>query len=115
VGNTPRANTQIVASTTNPIAAMTTLGHRADTGSEVAAASRTLQLFVGGAGAEISLLDEVPESEASIAGTFSNVFLEGIPPLPVSLPSGSRLSAKCRSSNATATDRETWISILGLD
>jgi hypothetical protein len=108
--NTKGAWTQLVAATTYAIKALWF-----DT-SNLVQVTRTsadwlLDLGIGGAGAELVI---APNFHIEASTTDDTLVHGPSPLLPVSIPAGSRLSARCMSSLNTATVRNLAVAVYGL-
>lgn len=114
VANTQGANTEIVASTTNPILSLYVFPNRTGITAVTVLSTSMLELFVGAGGSEVSLMPEFRSAYWEQTGDFGTP-MGALGPVPVNLPAGTRISAKTRSSNATATERLQQVTLVGLD
>jgi len=109
------ANTEIVASTTNPIRSLYLLAMKQDAAILATSVGSAIETYVGAAAAEQVLTPETLVWQANNTTDITNPFGYGIGPFFVDVPAGSRLSAKARASDNTAGGREGQLTILGLD
>lgn len=112
--NTQGANTQIVASTTNPIKAFYILATRNQSTAGTVSPTTLMEFFIGAGGSEVTLIPEF-SVWASNATTDISSGEYSYGPFFVNLPAGSRISAKARCSDNTATQREGMVTLVGLD
>jgi len=112
--NTLGANTEVVASTTNPSRALYIFAMKQDGGLIGADNSSSVELYVGGAGSETVFWPETVSWGDDAAADMCQLCGD-IGPLVAGIPSGTRISAKTRSNNATSGERESQVSILALD
>lgn len=113
--NTLGANTQIVASTTNPIRAMYVLSAKQDAAAVAVNFSTALEFYVGAGGSEVVLLPEMLAWDLHSSNDTQALHGWGIGPFLVNVPAASRISAKARCSNNTAGAREGQVIVIGLD
>jgi hypothetical protein len=113
--NTLGANTQIVASTTNPIRALYLAAMKQDASVVSGSATWAAELYVGAGGSEVVIVPEVLLWEENSTTDLSHAFGLGMGPFPVNVPAASRLSAKARCNISTAGAREGQLIVLGLD
>ncbi len=115
VANTDGSWVQITASTTNDICGVV-LG--LDPGNLSGASSLTGQMLmdigIGGSGNEQVLIPNLMVEHAISNGAINSTWPPYIGPIPVQIPSGTRIAARCQSTLTTATQRQIGLVVYGI-
>ncbi len=110
VANTEGAYVEFSASTTNPIRAITPIiFHSLD--DQTIESSFLFDIAVGAAASEVVIVEDIPIVTSRVEAAGPQV----TPPLPVDIPSGTRLSVRARCSVTTANSRYLDVVLLCFD
>jgi hypothetical protein len=112
-GHTTTANTK---GTWTPLITSTSFPYKwvclgiTHTNALAALTSWIIDIGVGAGGSEVAVVSDIPASANSTADAISN----GGVSFPLSIPAGSRISARCACSVTTASDRDVELVLLGV-
>ena len=110
--NTKGSYAQIVASTTNPMKMLCVSFATAAGNHNMTTYSGLVDIAVGAAASEQIIFDNIHTRCDSISDNLSPVFLG---PIPVNIPSGTRVAVRAQSNITDATDRLFDVVIYGFD
>ncbi len=108
--NTKGAYTQIVASTSNRIAALI-LSVGSSLNSAPADADFLVDIAIGGAGSEVVIIPDI----LVVSESTTVFFPHAIGPFPVNIPAGTRIAIRCQSTTNDATDRIMDVVLQGVE
>ncbi len=115
VANTKGAWAQLTASTTNDICGLFAFVDCAGvTGNSAVSANVLVDIGIGAAASEQALISNMEFLKLNSSSDLNTMVPQYTPLIPVQIPSGTRIAARCQSGLTTATQRNIGVTVYGV-